>query len=141
MSLALHDDARGALSGGAYLHYVAPGRRLGNRLSGFPQCLDVQLDGITNELKDLAASLAGCDTSRKIWNVCAVTGPALFDHNEIFHNSSLSHFLRPALFVECTRRDVCAKFSRDRDGSWPFGVLELPMAALGADVVPAGVLQ
>src|SRR6185295_19662211 len=57
----------------------------------------MQLDGIANELENFSASLASCDTSRKVWNVCAVTCPALLNHNEVFHNSYLSHFLRPAL--------------------------------------------
>jgi hypothetical protein len=43
--------------------------------------------------------------------------------------------------VECTRRNVPAKFSRNRNGSRLHEVLKLPMAAPGADVAPAVLLQ
>jgi len=43
--------------------------------------------------------------------------------------------------VECTRRDIYAKFSRNRNGSWLSGMLKLPAAAPGADMAPAVVLQ
>ena len=43
--------------------------------------------------------------------------------------------------VGCTRGDVYAKFSRNRDSSWLSGMLELPVAAPGADVAPAIFVQ
>ena len=43
--------------------------------------------------------------------------------------------------VECTRRDVYAKFSCNRDRSYLFRVLKLPMASSRANVVPAVLLQ
>ena len=43
--------------------------------------------------------------------------------------------------MECTRRDVPAKFSRNRNGSRLNGVLKLAVATLGADVAPAVLLQ
>jgi hypothetical protein len=43
--------------------------------------------------------------------------------------------------VECTRRNVPAKFSRNRDGSRLQEVLKLAVATLGADVMPAVPLQ
>jgi hypothetical protein len=43
--------------------------------------------------------------------------------------------------VECTRRDVPAKFSRNRNRSGLNEVLKLTVAALGTNVTPAALLQ
>jgi len=43
--------------------------------------------------------------------------------------------------VECTRRNVPAKFSRNRNGSRLQEVLKSAVAALGTDMAPAVFLQ
>ncbi len=99
MSLALYlaRVRSNEVLGGTYLYHVALGRRLGHCLARFSQRFDMQLYGIANKLQYFAASFSGREASGKIWDVCAVTRPALLNHNEIFHNSCLSHFLRPAI--------------------------------------------
>ena len=61
------------------------------------EALDVELDGLTDELQRFIPCLAGCDTAGKIGNVGSKRFGALFDHNEVPH-LTLSYLFKPACF-------------------------------------------
>ena len=83
------------------------------------------------ELEDFVACFRNRHTTRKIGNVCAKTGFALFDNNRVFHNEIL---FQTSLFENGVKRangNVNVGFARNRYGATFSSMFELAMAAPG----------
>ena len=96
----------------------------------------MEFDGFLYELEDFVACLRNRYTARKIGNVCAKTGFALFDNNCVFHTEIL---FQTGLFengVKRANRNVNVRFARNRYGAWFSSMFELPMASFRPSQIP-----
>ena len=59
------------------------------------ETLEMELNGLPNEGKNLFLRFAGSDTARKVWDMCPVGRGAFFDNHKISHGNH-SCFSRPA---------------------------------------------
>src|SRR6187401_1741557 len=73
------------LLGGTHFNECARRTRRRYRLAVLAKALDVKLDRLADELAYLGLALGSGDTPRKIRDVRAKTGFALFDDHEVLH--------------------------------------------------------
>ena len=77
-----------ALLGGGNVDYRAGGRGRWYKLPLLPEALDVELDGLADQLQGFLSSLANGDATGEVRHVRAVRRGSLLDDYEIPHTPS-----------------------------------------------------